>query len=133
MLKNLHPTIKKKLLDLYNYIWTKRVFPEIWGAAFVIPILKPGMQRDDPKNNRPIALTNISCKLLEKWQRKDSCGDRNTGTCCVKVRVDSEGVDLRRKTCSFSKGRFRRAFQNLYIPWRRFFYQERHMIEYAGE
>jgi hypothetical protein len=133
MLKNLHPTTKKELLNLYNYIWTKRVFPITWGAAFVIPILKPGKRGNDPKNYRPIALMNNPSKLLEKWQRKDSCGDWNTTTCCVKVRVNSEGVDLRRTTYSYSKRRFRRAFQNLDIPWRRFLLSRRHTIESAGE
>ena len=54
------------LLDLFNDIWQKGTFPEIWKEATIIPIPKPGKDHSNPQNYRPIALTSCLCKTLER-------------------------------------------------------------------
>jgi len=70
MLKNLHFNAKIELLKLYNKIWAEKSFPNKWREAFVIPILKPDSVKDDPKSYRPIALTNVPCKVIEKMVKE---------------------------------------------------------------
>jgi ribonuclease HI len=66
MIKNLHPTMIKLLLDIYNYIFCQKEFPNQWRIAIVIPIPKPGKDPRNSTNYRPISLTSCLCKLLEK-------------------------------------------------------------------
>jgi ribonuclease HI len=54
------------LLNLYNYIWKKQVFPDSWREALVIPILKPGKIPSSSGSYRPISLTCNLCKIFEK-------------------------------------------------------------------
>ncbi|KAJ4427678.1 hypothetical protein ANN_25327 [Periplaneta americana] len=65
-LKQLPPDGVLYLYEVYNYIWSKQVFPDQWRNAIIIPILKPDKNRSAPENYRPIALTCTMCKLLEK-------------------------------------------------------------------
>lgn len=65
-LKHLPRSAKSVLLSLFNNIWKGRTFPPGWKEAFLIPVLKPGKNPDDPDAYRPISLTNCICKLLEK-------------------------------------------------------------------
>ncbi|GBM36521.1 putative RNA-directed DNA polymerase from transposon X-element, partial [Araneus ventricosus] len=44
----------------------KRVFPLPWLKTIVVPIPKPGKDKQDPNNYRPIALTSCLSKLLER-------------------------------------------------------------------
>ncbi|GBN61274.1 RNA-directed DNA polymerase from mobile element jockey [Araneus ventricosus] len=44
----------------------RRFFPLSWLKAIVIPIPKPGKDKQDPNNYRPIALTSCLGKLLER-------------------------------------------------------------------
>ena len=66
LLKELPDSALKTLLDMYNIIYTKKLFPDIWRKAIVIPIPKPGKNKSDKNNYRPIALTCNMCKILEK-------------------------------------------------------------------
>lgn len=45
-------------LQISNDIWTTDVFSENWHLATITPIPKPGKDYAEPKNHRPIALTN---------------------------------------------------------------------------
>ncbi|GBM48557.1 putative RNA-directed DNA polymerase from transposon X-element [Araneus ventricosus] len=54
------------ILLLFNRIWQGRVFPLSWLKAIVVPIPKPGKDKQDPNNYRPIALTSCLSKLLER-------------------------------------------------------------------
>ncbi|KAJ4446505.1 hypothetical protein ANN_13201 [Periplaneta americana] len=65
-LKQLPPDGVLYLYEVYNYIWSKQVFPDQWRNVIIIPILKPDKNRSAPENYRPIALTCTMCKLLEK-------------------------------------------------------------------
>ncbi len=70
LIKNL-PTLRKEvLIDVYSYIWTKRVFPKIWKMAIVVPVAKPGKDPSKSDNYRPISLTCNMCKILEKIVNK---------------------------------------------------------------
>ncbi|UYV71330.1 hypothetical protein LAZ67_8002666 [Cordylochernes scorpioides] len=66
MISNLGKNGKEKLLDIFNNSWKTGKLPQDWKTATIIPIKKLDKSADDPKNYRPISLTNICCKLMEK-------------------------------------------------------------------
>jgi hypothetical protein len=66
MVRNLHPSMAKYLLAVYNYFFCHNVFPSQWRVAIVVPIPKPGKDHRQATNFRPISLTSCLCKLLEK-------------------------------------------------------------------
>lgn len=61
---------KTTLLKIYNIIWTMHIFPNSWREVIIIPILKSRKKQTDPKNYRPIALSNTICKIMEKMVNK---------------------------------------------------------------
>ena len=54
------------LLQAFNEVWVSGKFPTSWKQATIIPIPKPGKDKTDPSNYRPIALTSCLCKTLER-------------------------------------------------------------------
>ena len=66
MVKNLTHQDKDTLLEFFNYIWRTQTFPSDWEHAITIPIHKPGKETTDVSSYRPIALTNILCKIMER-------------------------------------------------------------------
>eukprot|EP00061_Rhincodon_typus_P010069 g34075.t1 len=46
--------------------------PEVWRMANVVPLFKKG-SRDNPGNNRPVSLTSVVGKLLEKVRSDEIC------------------------------------------------------------
>ncbi|UYV65980.1 hypothetical protein LAZ67_3006054 [Cordylochernes scorpioides] len=66
MISNLGKNGKDKLLDIFNNSWKTGKLPQDWKTATIIPIKKLDKSADDPKNYRPISLTSICCKLMEK-------------------------------------------------------------------
>ncbi|GBN93164.1 putative RNA-directed DNA polymerase from transposon X-element [Araneus ventricosus] len=66
MLKHLGESSLLTILLLFNRIWQERVFPHSWLKAIVVPIPKPGKDKQNPNNYRPIALTSCLSKLLER-------------------------------------------------------------------
>ena len=66
MLRHLHPNSKLILLNIINKIWENDFFPDQWRKAFLIPVLKPNKDDKDVKSYRPIAMTNVICKLTER-------------------------------------------------------------------
>ena len=46
-------------------IWRTGKFPEDWHKAVIIPIPKPGKDKTEATNYRPIALTSCICKTME--------------------------------------------------------------------
>ena len=66
MLKNLSKTATAALLEQINIIWKLGEMPEDWKMSWVTPIPKPGKEPDKPQNTRPISLTSILCKLVER-------------------------------------------------------------------
>ena len=67
MIKRAHPSLQQLIINLYNRILMQREFPSEWKTAIIIPIPKEnGEDFKDPRNYRPISLTNCLCKILEK-------------------------------------------------------------------
>jgi len=70
MLKNLHPNSLTYLLSLFNSILHQGTYPLYWKLAIILPILKPDKDPSLPSSYRPIALTSILGKLLQKILNK---------------------------------------------------------------
>ncbi len=66
MLKHLNIHQLKHLTLFFNHIWTKNDFPTQWRLAHIIPLRKPGKDATRPESYRPISLTNVLCKILER-------------------------------------------------------------------
>ena len=66
LLRKMDRTAGHFLLDIFNKIYTEKVFPEGWRESLLIPILKPGKPAHSTNSYRPIALTSCICKVLEK-------------------------------------------------------------------
>ena len=57
ILKPLPSDALETLLNIMNEIWRTGKFPEDWHKAVIIPIPKPGKDKTEATNYRPIALT----------------------------------------------------------------------------
>jgi hypothetical protein len=66
MLKRMHPTAFRKLLFIYNKIWSTHVYPNQWRTALVLAFAKPHKPPTCIDSYRPIALTSCVGKLLER-------------------------------------------------------------------
>ena len=74
---DIHPYLLKCMVDVFveplTLIFQKSVssgkIPTAWKDARVSPIFKKG-SKTDPSNYRPVSLTSVVCKLLEKLVRK---------------------------------------------------------------
>lgn len=66
ILKHLPPSSLNSLLEIFNLIWKRGSFPDLWSKATIIPIPKPNKDVTNPTNYRPIALTSCICKTLER-------------------------------------------------------------------
>lgn len=66
MIQNIHPSLFKYILQIYNNIWRNGSYPSVWRRALVLSFLKPGKPSDATNSYRPIALTSCAGKLLEK-------------------------------------------------------------------
>ena len=69
ILKNLASEIKRPLHIIFKKSMTQGKLPKDWKKAQVSAIFKKG-KKDDPNNYRPVSLTSISCKIMEKIVRK---------------------------------------------------------------
>ncbi len=69
LLKKL-PELCSPLCDLYNMSLQQGSVPRSWKVANIIPIYKGKGSLLDPKNYRPISLTNVFCKALERIIRE---------------------------------------------------------------
>ena len=70
MLQHLGPESLKKILKLYNEIWTTHTFPRMWHFSHIIPIPKKTGRLTDPSAFRPIALTSCLCKVMERMIKR---------------------------------------------------------------
>ncbi|HBK71542.1 MAG TPA: hypothetical protein DDZ39_07810, partial [Flavobacteriaceae bacterium] len=66
MVKHIGTKAKSMLLDIINMSWKCGKLPTIWKTSAIIPILKPNKAAKDCSSYRPIALTSILCKIMEK-------------------------------------------------------------------
>ena len=73
---NLHPKllleapeeIKNPLTEIFNKLLQEGTVPNDWKLANIIPLHKKG-SKSSPKNYRPISLTSVASKLMEKLVR----------------------------------------------------------------
>ena len=53
-----------------NKIWEEGEIPKTWKHATITPLLKERKGSKDVRSYRPVALTNILCKIYEKMTNK---------------------------------------------------------------
>jgi len=66
MIQHLSHRSLKVILNMFNKIWNEGKLPSSWKHGIIIPIGKPGNNKSNPINCKPIALTSNVCKLMEK-------------------------------------------------------------------
>ena len=66
MLRHLPPLALDSLLALFNSLWERGSYPDVWRESTIIPILKTGKSGIEPLHYRPIALTSCLGKLMER-------------------------------------------------------------------
>ena len=66
MLINMGKLARDRLLAIFNLSWRQSKLPNLWKKATVSPILKPGKSADEAKSYRPIPVTCIPCKVMER-------------------------------------------------------------------
>jgi hypothetical protein len=69
-LKELCNVLSKPISYLFNISLTTGKVPNDWKIANVTPIFKSG-PKNTPGNYRPVSLTSVLCKLLERFIRDD--------------------------------------------------------------
>ena len=67
-LKELKTALALPLTLIYNHSFDNGVLVDDWKTAYVKPLFKNG-PRDSPGNYRPISLTCIPCKMMERIVR----------------------------------------------------------------
>lgn len=66
LLKHLDDSVLIEILALFNSVWKEGKLPVEWKHAVVVPVLKPGKDASSPSSYRPIALTSVLCKIMER-------------------------------------------------------------------
>ena len=66
LVKNLPKCSYRALLNLYNKIWETGNFPKAWTHAVVTQVLKNGKNPQELKSYRPICLTPVLGKVMER-------------------------------------------------------------------
>ncbi|UYV84944.1 hypothetical protein LAZ67_X004067 [Cordylochernes scorpioides] len=66
MIKHLETNAILELLHIINLSWSSSTLPKEWKHAIIIPIHKAGKTENHPQIYRPISLTSIPCKLMER-------------------------------------------------------------------
>ena len=57
--------LTQTLTDMFNLSLRLGKLPKDWTAANIVPIFKKG-DKTNPRNYRPVSLTSIICKMLER-------------------------------------------------------------------
>ena len=66
MLRHLPDPVLVILLKLFNESWIQGLLPTTWKHSLIVPLLKPGKIETKPESHRPISLTPVLCKILER-------------------------------------------------------------------
>jgi hypothetical protein len=69
VLNELTDIIDKPLCTIFNSSFKTGTVPEGWRIGQITALFKKG-SKNSASNNRPVSLTNIICKLMEKLIRK---------------------------------------------------------------
>lgn len=64
-IKNTSKYLIEPLVKLYNLSISKGEIPSLWRQAIIVPIHKRGL-KNNPLNYRPISMTSVFCRLMEK-------------------------------------------------------------------
>ena len=65
VLKELADVIVRPLSMIFQCSWESGEVPVDWKVANIVPVFKKG-NRDDPGNYRPVSLTSVPGKIMEK-------------------------------------------------------------------
>lgn len=65
LLKKLCASLTAPLSLLFNSFMSVRKIPQAWKTSIIIPIFKKDLP-SNPKNYRPVSLTSVFCKLMER-------------------------------------------------------------------
>lgn len=65
LIKKLHLTSQKVLLNIFNELWRNQEIPLSWKTQCVIPVLKPNKPHDSAESYRPISLSSCIGKIFE--------------------------------------------------------------------
>ena len=79
LFKDMNADNRARLLDLYNEIYEKEEIPTHFNEAWVVQLYKPGKIPEHYSSYRPIALLNITYKILAKMiqaRLRDELDDR---------------------------------------------------------
>jgi hypothetical protein len=68
VLKNCPDTIGRQLSNIFICFFTTGILQDKWKEANITPIFKKG-DKIEPSNYRPISLTSIPCKMMERMIR----------------------------------------------------------------
>ena len=66
MLQHLPRSCTLLILQLFNSLWAKGILMPAWKHSIVIPVKKPGQSPHNDDSYRPIALTSVLCKTMER-------------------------------------------------------------------
>ena len=64
--KALKPNALIALLHIFNESWETNFCPQIWRNAVIIPLLKAGKPPSEIASFRPVSLTSVAVKILER-------------------------------------------------------------------
>uniref|UniRef100_A0A803T7N4 Reverse transcriptase domain-containing protein n=1 Tax=Anolis carolinensis TaxID=28377 RepID=A0A803T7N4_ANOCA len=94
VLKELAEVISEPLAIIFESSWRTGEVPADWRRANVVPIFKKG-KKNDPNNYRPISLTLIPGKILEKIIKEVVCKNLETDA----VIANSQHGFTKNKSC----------------------------------
>ena len=69
MLKELSATISKPITIIFNSYMCQGLVPQLWKEGDITALLKKG-DKAEPGNYRPVSLTSVICKTMEKLVRE---------------------------------------------------------------
>lgn len=110
MIKHLNRDSMIKLLEMYNEIWKRQIFPNSWHFAHINPILKGGGYPRSAISYCPIALTSclfkvtdriVNRRLLHFLNSRKLLVDKEHLTLDYLIKLDNPSRQLAKCTFSF--------------------------------
>ena len=66
MFAHISEELLEAITNVYNEIWNTGIYPVDWKCAVIIPLLKPGKNKETTNSYRPVSLTSCLGKLMER-------------------------------------------------------------------